>query len=263
MGIDGLSGDAKRDVETFLDGWRIERSIPGLSVAVVDRDGIRYAAGFGARDVETKAPATPTTRYPYASVTKLVTATVVLQLVDRGEITLDDGIREYVPYWSDVPGDPITVSELLSHTSGMPAGYSGERNYLFSADPPASPLVTREDTRRHLDGVADQRIVDEERFMYSDTGYSILGLLVEEVDGRPFAEVVDEDLFDPLGVEQSTVGYGELSEMADATTGYVVEDGTPTATAFDLDSDAVGLGPASPSGLLAPVTDVARFVRCS
>lgn len=104
--------------------------------------------------------------------------------------------------------------------------------------------------------------MEEDRFMYSDTNYTLLGEIVETVDDRSFARVVEQDLFDPLDMDQSTIGYGELTEVEDTITGYVVEDGVPSATQFDLEADAAGLGPASPAGLLAPVTDVARLVVC-
>lgn len=255
----GLNANIRRDIEAFLDRWRADHDVPGASVAVVDREGIRYAAGQGVSDVDARTPATAETRYPFASVSKLVTAIAVLQLVDEGQLYLGDEIREYVDFWADVPGDPITVEELLTHSSGMPADYAGDRTFLFADDPPSSPLVTLEDLRRHTDGVADQRITDQDRFMYSDRGYHVLGLLVEAVEGQPYAEVVDEKLFEPLGMTESVVEYGPLSNIDDAITGYTIEEGVPTKT--DIDLDANGLGPAV-NGVLAPVTEMAMLVRC-
>lgn len=86
---DGLSERTRRDVETFLDDWRVEKDVPGASVAVVDGDDRLFATGMGARDVEARAPAPPDTRYPFASVTRVVTGVVVLQLVERGDLALD------------------------------------------------------------------------------------------------------------------------------------------------------------------------------
>lgn len=264
--MDGPESDlpesVRHEVETFLDDWRVEADVPGASVAVTDVDGLRYTAGFGARDVERRSPATPDTRYPFASVTKVVTGTVVLQFVDRGALSLDDRIEAYVDDWNEVPGDPVTVSELLTHSSGVPAEADLGRNYLFSEDPPASPVITRGDKRRHLDAAGEERIVEEDRFMYSDANYTLLGEILEAVDGRPFDRIVAEDLFDPLGMDRSSIGYGALDDIDGATRGYVVEDGVPSATPFDLDGNSDGLGPASPAGLLAPVTDVARLLRC-
>lgn len=255
----GLNEKTRRDVDIFLDRWRAEHDIPGASVAVVDRDGIVYADGQGMSDVDARTPATAETRYPFASVSKLATAMAVLQLVDEGQLSVDDEIREYVDFWADVPGDPITIEELLTHSSGMPADYAGDRTYLFVDDPPSSPLATLADLRRHTDGMADLRIIEQDRFMYSDRGYHILGRLVEAVEDRPFKEVVEDKLFEPLGMRGSTIGYGPLSEIGDAVTGYTIEEGVPKPVDFNL--DATGLGPAV-NGVLAAVTEMARLVRC-
>lgn len=257
-----LSRATRRDVETFVDDWRVEAEIPGASVALVDADDRVYAAGFGMRDVDARAPATPGTRYPFASVTKVVTAVVVLALVAADDLALDDEVGEYVDHWTAVPGDPITVADLLAHTSGVPDDEGGPRNYLFSETPPASPIATAADRRRHLDSVGARRVVDEDRFMYGDENYTTLGEVVEAVDGRPFDEVAEALVFEPLAMDSSTVGYGALDDVECASRGYAVEDGVPAASEFDLDADATGLGPASAGGLLASVTDVARLVRC-
>jgi len=123
--VNGLPAPTERRLETFLDGWMVENDVPGLSVAVLDRDGLRYTEGMGARNVASQAPATSETLYSVASVTKTFTALATLQLVERGELALDDEIREYTEFWTDVPGDPITVHELLAHDSGMPLDYAG------------------------------------------------------------------------------------------------------------------------------------------
>lgn len=115
-----ISEGTQREMAVFLDDWRVEKDVPGLSVAVTDVDEVVHATGFGARDVEARAPAGPDTRYPFASVTKVITATIVLQFVDSGDLGLDDEIREYVDDWANAPGEPITVRELLTHASGMP-----------------------------------------------------------------------------------------------------------------------------------------------
>ena len=126
-GTTGGDEARRRDVSRPLDG-RAGR--PGDERAVLDGDGIRYATGLGARDVQSRAPATAETLYSIASVTKTFTAMAVSSLVERDELALDDEIRDYVDFWADVPGDPITVRELLSHSSGIPTDYAMGRQYL-------------------------------------------------------------------------------------------------------------------------------------
>ena len=256
-----LSMTTKHEIENFLDEGRAEHDVPGLSVAVFDTDGVHHAAGLGARNIESWAPATPDTRYSIASVTKVVTAVAVLQLVAREELALDDPIGDYVAFWRDVPGDPITVAELLSHSSGIPSDYAFGRERLFSDTPPTSPVVTREDDVRHANGAADRRIPDPEWYMYSSRGYQILGEIVMEVTGRPFTDYVADEIFAPLGMDRSQVGYGELAELGgDTATGYVIEDGEPEPNSHDLNAEI--RPPHSGGGILSSVTDMATFCRC-
>ena len=256
-----LHADTKRKLESFLDAWMVEHHVPGSSVALFDREGVLHANGLGARNIEAREPATPETRYSVASVTKTITAMAVLQLVDRGALSLDDEIRDYVDVWADVPGDPITVHDLLAHSSGMPLDYGARRELLFAETPPTSPLVTREDRVRHADGAADRRIADLEGYLYSNRGYQLLGEIVEAVADRSHAAFVERELFAPLGMDRSQVGFGTLSETGDdVMTGYAIEDGEPVAREFDLEAGADP--PYAAGGVLSSVTDLARLGRC-
>lgn len=250
-----------RDLEEFLDRNRVEQEIPGLSVSLFDREGVVHATGMGTREIESRSPATADTRYSIASVTKVFTAVAVLQQVERDVLSLDDEIREYVDFWTDVPGDPITVAELLCHASGMPTDYAGTRELLFADSPPPSPILTRADDRRHANGAADRRIVDPETYMYSSRGYQILGEIIEAVTDSTFAEYVEAEIFAPLGMNRSQVGYGELSTLGEDTAmGYVVEDGEPVANSHDLNAEI--RTPHSGGGILSSVRDLATFGRC-
>ena len=255
------AGGTRQRIESFLDAWMVDHDVPGLSVACFDPDGLRYANGLGARNIEDREPATPETCYSVASVTKTVTALATLRLVDRGRLDLADEIREYVSVWDDVPGDPITVGDLLSHSAGMPLDYGGQREPLFSETAPTSPLVTREDRIRHANGATDRRIEEPAGYLYSNRGYQILGEIVEVVADRTHADFVERELFDPLGMDRSQVGHGEVSNAADdAMTGYRIDDGVPVETPFDLEA---GMDPPyAAGGMLSSVTDLSRLGRC-
>src|SRR6056297_66176 len=115
-----LSEERVADVESFVVDWMTEHDVPGASVAIVDGDETVYAKGFGARNLAAGAPATSETLYTLGSCSKTVTALAIMQLVERGRIELDDAISDYLPVLDDVPGEPVTVEQLLSHTSGLP-----------------------------------------------------------------------------------------------------------------------------------------------
>lgn len=255
------STDIERTIETFLDEQRVEHDVPGLSVTVVDRDGVVYATGLGARNIDTRAPATPKTLYSIASVTKTFTAITTLQLVEDGALDLDDEIRDYVEYWNDVPGEPITVQDLLAHSSGMPSTYVGQRELLFSETQPTAPVVARDDYVRHYNGASDHRVTDLDGYLYSNEGYVILGELINEVSDRQYADHVEDDILSPLGMDRSQVGHGNLSETdEDAITGYNIDDGEPVANELDLESAL--RRPYSAGGILSSMTDLATLVRC-
>lgn len=110
-----------RDIEALVTDWLHDEGVPGVSLAVVDEDGELYAEGFGARDIASNAPATPDTLYGMGSISKSVTALAVIQLAKAGALSVEDPVNEYVDHYEPAPGDPITIVELLTHTSGMPA----------------------------------------------------------------------------------------------------------------------------------------------
>ncbi|PSP57630.1 hypothetical protein BRC73_08055 [Halobacteriales archaeon QH_7_66_37] len=123
----GLDPAVERAIEVFLEDWLVEEEIPGASVAVFDEDGPLYATGLGSRTLDGTEPATSETLYNVGSITKIVTAMAVFQLVERDDLDPDDEIRDYVPFLHEAPGDPITVRELLTHSSGMPSDTIFER----------------------------------------------------------------------------------------------------------------------------------------
>jgi CubicO group peptidase (beta-lactamase class C family) len=244
----GLDTSTEGEIERFLDDWMADEEIPGCSVAVFDADGILYATGLGARDLESGAPATPDTLYNVASVTKIVTTVAVLQQVDRAGVALDDAVTEYVPYLEEAPGDPITVRALLSHTSGLPS----------TSLPARENIASKRDLQLHLDGGADRRVTENPPWMYSNGGFKLLGELVEAVDGRPFPEYVEAEVLDPLGMERSTFDQAVLGEDDDAMTGYEREDGDRVPAEEPLSFETQ---PAD-GGLVSSAVELTRLLRC-
>lgn len=245
----GRVDDATVDsVVSFVDDWRADQEIPGASVAVVDGERRRHATGLGERDRESGAPATAETLYGVGSVTKPYTAAAVLQLVDRTALALDDPVCDHVPVLESVPGEPITVGELLSHSAGLPRDFvaSRDRRNADHAD----------DVLSYVDRAAGaQRLTDRPRYMYSNAGYYVLGALVEAVDGRSYETYLEAELFDPLGMNRATLDPGALETDDDAMTGYHETDEGLVAGPFDE-----GAGPAG--GLIAPVTELLPLLRC-
>jgi CubicO group peptidase (beta-lactamase class C family) len=169
-----------------------ESGAASLAVACA-RDGeVVYEDGFGWADRARRLPADEHVPYSLASITKPITATALLRLVEAGSVSLDD----------EVPGirssAPVTVRQVANHTAGLPLHYQ-----FFYEDEPFRPPVRPETMRRYAHAVTPPG----ERFQYSNLGYGILDHLVSVASGgRSYADVLREDVFLPLGMHRSAVG---------------------------------------------------------
>lgn len=258
MTTDQLSDEQSAAVETFLADWVAEQRIPGAAIAIVDGDEPAYAEGFGARRLEDNTPATPDTLFGVGSCTKPITATAVVQLVERTDLALDDPVDDYLPHLADAPGEPVTVEELLGHTSGMPSdGMAGPLTTRpLGVGHVEIPLSSEADFRRHVQGAADRRVTDRETFQYYNSGYVVLGRIVEAVSGQPFAEYVDDHVLAPLGMTRSTFEREAFEADDDRMTPYLEQEGSSTAAAFPFDPLVQPAG-----GLVSSVRELADYVQ--
>jgi CubicO group peptidase (beta-lactamase class C family) len=185
----------------------------GLAVALVHHGRVVWAAGYGVAD-QAWQPVTAATRFQAASLSKPVTAWGVLRLVEQGRIGLDDPVVGHLRRWHPSPSpfdtDAITVRRLLSHTAGLSVhGYDGQQ--------PDRPLAAIEIS---LSGEAGGSFPVElleapgGRWLYSGGGYSVLQLLVEELTGRPFADYMQAEVLQPLGMTASSFGWQRTAATA-------------------------------------------------
>ena len=167
-----------------------EDKVPGLSLALVNRDGILWAAGFGYTDYDKKTPVTTDTIFAICSASKTITAVAVMVAVQEGLLELDVPIIEYFPQFTvnsrfeDNPHKKITLRHLLSHTSGIehqaPVGNTGEPSYGTLEE---HVLSVTDTWLRHKVG---------ERYSYSGFGYDLVAYILQVQSGRPFAEYVED-----------------------------------------------------------------------
>lgn len=163
-----------------------------------------WSKAYGVRDLETGSPAQITDRVGIASVTKTMTAVAVLKLVDDRLISLDDPVNDVIPGFRSAlkPPGPITVRQLLSHTSGMP-----EVNDALPRDVDFRPGLSRTLTMERglqLAGTLPWDASSVGSFAYSNTNYLALGLLVQTLRHKPFVQVMREQVFDPLGLKNTS-----------------------------------------------------------
>ena len=185
-------------VDDYVERVMTKRHVPGVSLAVVKDGRVVLAKGYGLANVELVVPATADTVYQLASVTKTFTATAILMLEKDGKLSLDDKITERLP---DLPEawDGVTVRHLLNHTSGIKS-YTSVEGFDKTARKDYSH-------REILDLVAQEpmEFAPGERWNYCNTGYFLLGMLIEDVTGKPYGEFLAERVFAPLGMDRTRV----------------------------------------------------------
>lgn len=242
--------------EMTLDSQMRALNIPAVSIAAIRNGVIDWARAYGVSSLH-GAPVSTETLFGAASISKPVTALGVLKLVEDGKIDLDANVNQYLRRWK-IPDNQftakqkVTVRELLNHTSGI-GTHNGE---IYD---PSAPLPT---ILQLLEGEKPARTppvrvesVPGTRFAYSNGGYLVLSLLIEDVTGEPFAEYMKRNVLDPVGMKNSTFDAPLLPNwQVRAATAYG-GDGTSgiPATKFVEPNLAAG-------GLWSTATDLANLL---
>lgn len=222
---------------------------PGLVAVAGTRQGIRWEQAFGHRQLKPAAePATLDTVWDMASLTKPVaTATSIWILVDRGRIDPDQPVSRYLPDFKGGDRDKVTVRHLLTHTSGLPAGNSLDH---YKAGKAAA--------RARLCSTALQ-VAPGAKFTYSDLGFILLGWMVEDVSGQPLDVFVHDNIFQPLGMNDTGYKPGAALKARCAATG-AEGDGWLKGRVHDPRANLLG-GAAGHAGLFSTGPDMARYAR--
>lgn len=250
--IDELRSEKRERLEDFISDQIADNNIPGMSIAIVEDDQVKYAKGFGARDLEDNLPATKDTLYGVASITKSFTAAAVMKLVEDGKLELNDTVSKYLPVkW----GDDVTIHNLLTHSSGMPSlGFSEALiDRLIDMDERGISLSSLDDFYIHLNS-AENEIADEpgQRFFYFNSGYALLGQIIKEVTGMKHSEFVKENILKPLNMKRSRFAY---QKEGDIMTPYFMEEDQPKSTPYPLREIGHPGG-----GLLSSVSELANYL---
>ena len=226
-----------------------KRDSPGCAVAVVEGGRTVFSKGYGMASLEHDLPITPTSAFYAASVSKQFTAFAVAMLAQQGKLSLDDDIRKWFP---EVPnfGKTITVRHLIHHTSGL-RDYFG---LLGMTGWPSDGPVTE---ARFLDLVSRQKALNFDpgaRFLYSNTGYVLLSILVKRASGKSLREFTDEAMFAPLGMTNSHFRDDHTALVKNRAFAY-----SPRGSTWQMNVpgfDVVGDG-----GLFTTVEDLAKWAR--
>ncbi|MCG8329206.1 MAG: serine hydrolase [Chitinophagales bacterium] len=221
-----IEGDSTWTIEERMEHY----GVPGVSIAVINKGAIAWVKTYGIMDKESKAPVTKNTLFQAASISKPVSAYGALKLVEQGKIDLTKDINSQLTSWKLAENEfttekKVSLKNLLNHSAGTTVhGFLG-----YSPDLPVPTLI------QVLNGTTPANsnaiIVDktpEESFRYSGGGYNIVQQLMIDVEGKPFPEIMKEQVLQPLGMQHSSFNQPlGKAQLEFAATGYL-PDGSMT-----------------------------------
>ncbi|NJR22454.1 MAG: serine hydrolase [Richelia sp. CSU_2_1] len=242
--------ELERFLDDFFDKEMSKARVPGAVFTLVKDGKIFLSKGYGYADLENKIPVDPDkTLFRVGSISKLFTATAVMQLAERGKLNLNDDINKYLKHFQ-IPNTfpkPVTVTNLLTHTDGFDAGWGiGAFARTASQMTPLGDFIKKRLPPRILP--------PDEVFLYSDVGMNLAGYLVEEISGIPFAEYIDKNILQPLNMRRSSFVQPLPPQLAsNLAGGYKYQNGTYQRRPFAFSNTVPG------NALMATGTDIAHF----
>jgi CubicO group peptidase (beta-lactamase class C family) len=249
--MDTDSGMVQSQIKTPVQERMEQLRIPGLSIAAIDEYRIDAIIAYGKRD--SIHDADQNTLFQAASVSKYVTAIIVHEFIGQGILDLDKDINQYCTSWNMPVNEftkdhPVTLRQLLSHQSGLPStNFDYDRDLgmpnLVQVMGAESPAINKPAIPEFLPGSA---------WSYSNIGYALIQLMLEDVTGKPFQRIADEMVFRPMGMNNSTFDYPLPPGFMQREAMPFDNDGQQGSP--DLDSPAKAQG-----GLITTAEDLARL----
>jgi CubicO group peptidase (beta-lactamase class C family) len=226
-------------------------AIPGMAAGVVCGEDLAWSSGYGVTALQEPVPVTPATRFRIASITKLFTATAIMKLAGDGTISLDDAVRDRLPWFTprpppDAPDTPVTIRQLLAHTSGLPRD-SRLTDFARRFQPgwDAAVAAMPSETMRTTPGAAAA---------YSNLGYGVLGEIIAGASSLQFGEYVEREILAPLGMVETLVHPTPCDEVASGH-GVLRPDGRRARSGFWELRFATPAG-----GMASSVLELSRFI---
>jgi CubicO group peptidase (beta-lactamase class C family) len=242
----------------FIFEKTAETKLPGLSVALLKEDRVVWTNAFGFRDLENGLVATPHTLYGIGSVTKSFTALCIMQLAEKGKLSVDDPVSKYIPFDIRPGGEPIRIWHLMTHTSGIPALAYAEAviREVTGAGENWLPIASYSDLLTFMVDAESWAIGHPgKRWFYLNEGYVLLGAIIEKCSDMPYEEYLKQHVLSPLGMDRTLFCKQEVEKDQDVATPYVItQKGERKPSTYPYG------GISADGGLIGNVLDLARYV---
>jgi CubicO group peptidase (beta-lactamase class C family) len=221
---------------------------PGCTVGLYQGAQIVYRRAYGMANLDHDVKLKPASVFHVASVSKQFTAAAILLLAGEGKLSIDDDVRKYIPELPDF-GDRITIRHLANHTSGIRDQWAllGLAGWRYSRD-----LITDDDVLDLLSRQKDLNFRPGERHVYSNSGYTLMAIIVSRVSGKTFREFTSERIFKPLGMINTHFRDNFNEVVKDQAYGYTRDGGEMRLSVTNFDT-------AGATSLMTTVEDMARW----
>lgn len=234
------------DLEKVLNDWKAA----GFAVAVVERDKVVYARGFGVKDMDTRQPVTPQTLFAIGSCTKAFTSAQVGILVAEGRFTYDEPVRNYLPalrFYNDEMNNLVTMRDMMSHKTGLPRH---DLSWYFNPSESRDSMLMR---IRHMEPTYRPK----EKYQYNNFMFFAQGVVVEKSTGQSWEKNLSERIFKPLEMTRSNSPYGAVRNDADIASPHVYKNDSTLQKVPHY--NIASMGPAG--GVYSSVLEMANWVQ--
>jgi D-alanyl-D-alanine carboxypeptidase len=235
-------------VDSVANAAVAEHRTPGVSVAIVKRGKTVLAKGYGYADLENDVPATAETVYRIGSITKQFTAAGIMRLAEQGKLSLDDTLQKFLPTFP-AQGNRVTIRHLLNHTSGIKSytslGPKWQRVIRLDLVPDSVAALFANEPFDFKPG---------DRWLYDNSGYFLLGMIIEKISGKAYGQYVQDEFFTPLGLT-STVYCDQAPLIKHRAQGYATTPNGQFVNAEPLSMTQ----PYAAGSLCSTVTDLAKW----
>jgi CubicO group peptidase (beta-lactamase class C family) len=203
--INANAQDKSQKIDELVNKYHEYGQFSG-AVLIAEGGDVIYKKGIGYANAEWKIPNEPDVKYRLGSITKQFTSMLIMQLVEKGKINLDGKLSEYLPYYRKDVGDKVTIHQLLTHTSGIP-DYTESSDFMSNEI--RNPLSAKALVEKYCSG--DLEFEPGTQWKYDNSGYVILGAVIEQVTDKHYETVLKENILEPLGM--NSTGYDHNEEI--------------------------------------------------